>query len=65
MNIILAKSFKRELKTLGKKYRSLPTDVIKLVEELKQTPQLGTPLGNNLYKIRLNLSDKNQVLSSA
>ncbi len=52
------KRFKREFKRLKRKYRSLPDDVAGLVTEIRLTPQLGEPLGNDCYKIRLAISSK-------
>jgi mRNA-degrading endonuclease RelE of RelBE toxin-antitoxin system len=46
------------LKTLYKKYKSLPDDIEKLFYSLVDDPQQGTPLGKNCYKIRLNISSK-------
>lgn len=51
-------SFARELKRLSKKHRSLRSDIGKLGKELKLNPTLGTPIGNDCYKIRLAISSK-------
>ena len=45
--------FKSELKTLAKKYKKIKQDYAKLLDELEQNPTLGTPLGNNCYKVRI------------
>ena len=50
--------FEKELKRLAKKYPSLKTEFIKLVNQLEQEPKLGTSLGNNCYKIRLAIASK-------
>lgn len=50
--------FLRELKRLSKKYPSLLDDVERLGEELSVHPQLGTPLGNQCFKIRLAIRSK-------
>ncbi len=55
---ILSENFKREVKTLGKKYPSLNDDFLKLLDELAQNPQLGTPIGQDCYKIRLLIKSK-------
>jgi mRNA-degrading endonuclease RelE of RelBE toxin-antitoxin system len=52
--------FKREFKRLAKKHVSLNADMKELVEELQKNPTIGTPLGNNAYKIRLAISSKNK-----
>jgi len=41
----LSPNFKKEAKHLGKKCRSLKTDLAKLFEELERSPDLRTPLG--------------------
>lgn len=58
--ITFTPDFKREYKKLVKKYVSLEADMKELVEELNENPTLGTPLGNNSYKIRLAISSKNK-----
>jgi mRNA-degrading endonuclease RelE of RelBE toxin-antitoxin system len=50
--------FDRQLKRLAKKYRSLKREFAALLESLEQDPEQGTPLGNNCYKIRLQISSK-------
>lgn len=50
--------FERQLKRLANKYISIYKDLGVLIGELEITPQTGKPLGKNLYKIRLALSDK-------
>jgi mRNA-degrading endonuclease RelE of RelBE toxin-antitoxin system len=56
--IIAVPHFRSELKRLVKKYPSLKDEYIELVKELKENPEQGTPLGNNLYKIRLAIASK-------
>jgi mRNA-degrading endonuclease RelE of RelBE toxin-antitoxin system len=56
--------FKREAKTLAKKYPSLKHDLANLVIELAENPEMGTPLGNNMYKIRMSISSKGRGKSS-
>ena len=48
------------LKELGKKHPSITADLRHLQNELLANPTLGTPLGNNRYKIRLKISSKSQ-----
>jgi hypothetical protein len=50
--------FERHFKKLCKKYNSLPTDLASLVDDLRKQPELGTPLGFNLFKIRLKITSK-------
>ena len=58
--ITFTPDFKRDYKRLAKKYASLDSDMKELVEELKENPTLGTPLGNNAFKMRLAISSKNK-----
>ena len=51
-------NFDKEFKKLAKKYPSLLTDMMDLVEVLKVNPTTGTSIGNNLYKIRLSIKSK-------
>lgn len=50
--------FDKELKRLAKKYPSLKSEFFELVQELKQQPEQGTPIGNSCYKIRLAVASK-------
>jgi mRNA-degrading endonuclease RelE of RelBE toxin-antitoxin system len=59
-NIELSDNFKREAKKLTKKYPSLKTELAELFALLEENPTLGTPLGNNIYKIRLAVASKNK-----
>ena len=45
--------FRKELKELAKKYKKIKTDYSNLLDLLEQNPTLGTPLGNNCYKVRV------------
>lgn len=57
-NIELTDNFKKEAKRLAKKYKSLKADITELVDELKTNPTKGTPLGNDIYKIRIAITSK-------
>lgn len=57
-NIVATPEFLKEAKKLGKKYHSLKNDLSALFQELGKNPALGTPLGNNCYKIRLAIKAK-------
>lgn len=50
--------FKQDFKQYSKKYKSLPSDIKKLIESLEQSPRQGTDLGRGLYKIRLAVDSK-------
>jgi mRNA-degrading endonuclease RelE of RelBE toxin-antitoxin system len=57
-SIIATPEFKRELKSLVKKYRSLKSEFSDLIDALKENPQQGTAIGHNCFKIRLAISSK-------
>lgn len=59
-NIELTDNFKKEAKKLIKKYASLRTEIEELGNELSENPTLGTPLGSDVYKIRLAIASKNK-----
>ena len=50
-NVRLARSFERDAKPLLKKYASIRMELVQLGEALAQNPTLGTPLGQDCYKI--------------
>ena len=58
--IVKTKKFERQFKRLFKKHRSLREDLLTVVEQLEQNPYLGTPLGDDCYKIRLAMASKGQ-----
>ena len=60
-SIELSDNFKKEAKRLVKKYRSLKSEIAALVDELETDPTKGTPLGNDIYKIRLAFASKGKV----
>lgn len=57
-NVITIPPFEKEFKKLLKKYASLHNDLLSLIEQLEKDPTIGTPLGNNFYKIRLAITSK-------
>lgn len=50
--------FEKQAKRLVKKYASLKIELFQLVNELKENPKRGTPIGKNCYKIRLSIASK-------
>ncbi len=58
--IELSSNFRKEAKKLTKKYPSLKKELAILFTQLEENPTLGTPLGNNIYKIRLSIASKNK-----
>jgi mRNA-degrading endonuclease RelE of RelBE toxin-antitoxin system len=59
-NVELSTNFKKEAKRLSKKYPSLKIELSELFEQLEENPTIGTPLGNDIYKIRLAIASKNK-----
>lgn len=57
-NVIPTAKFKKEAKRLIKKYPSLKNELQKLNEVLQTTPTIGTPLGNDSFKIRVAIKSK-------
>ena len=54
----ITNSFKKAVKPLLKKYPSLLGELARLEKELIENPKIGTPLGNDAYKIRLKIKSK-------
>ena len=57
-SIVPTERFKKEAKRLSKKFPSLKVELVELNETLTNQPDIGTPLGNNSYKIRLAIRSK-------
>jgi mRNA-degrading endonuclease RelE of RelBE toxin-antitoxin system len=57
-SIIPTGRFKKEAKRLSKKFPSLKSELAELNETLTNQPDIGTPLGNNSYKVRLAIRSK-------
>ncbi|CAD5247335.1 MULTISPECIES: hypothetical protein [unclassified Imperialibacter] len=57
-SIIPTHRFEKELKRLVKKFPSLKQEFSQLITEILQTPDSGTPIGNNCFKIRLGIGSK-------
>ncbi len=57
-DIRFSDNFRRSAKQLAKKYASLKNDLALLSKELAENPEMGTPLGKNLYKIRMSVTSK-------
>ena len=58
--IELSANFKKEAKKLTKKFPSLKQELTTLFTQLEINPTMGTPLGNDIYKIRLAIASKNK-----
>jgi hypothetical protein len=56
--IIATPRFRRDIKRLSKKYPSLKLEFSNLITILENSPEQGSALGNNCFKIRLAISSK-------
>jgi mRNA-degrading endonuclease RelE of RelBE toxin-antitoxin system len=63
-SVIPSEKFKKEAKRLSKKYPSLKEELVELNETLSSKPETGTPLGNDIYKIRVAIKSKGKGKSS-
>ena len=54
----VSKSFKRLAKPLMKKFHSLNKELAQLESDLIDNPRLGSPIGQDSYKIRLSVKSK-------
>lgn len=54
--VVLTSGFKKDLKQIAKKHRSILKDISMLIEEIAENPHSGTNLGENIYKIRLSIT---------
>lgn len=52
--------FEKQAKRLIKKYASLKNELLDLIQELKENPELGTSIGQSCFKIRLSIASKNK-----
>ena len=50
--------FEKQTKRLLKKYPSLKSELLQLVQELKENPEQWTCIGKNCYKIRISIASK-------
>ncbi len=50
--------FEKQAKRLIKKYASLKSELLELIGQLKENPEIGTPIGSSCYKIRLAIASK-------
>ena len=45
--------FEKDTKRLKKKFPKIKSDLVKLINDLQLNPELGTHLGENIFKVRL------------
>lgn len=57
-SVIPSNRFKKEAKRLIRKFPSLRQELSDLSDTLTVEPELGTPLGNDTFKIRLAIKSK-------
>ncbi len=57
-NVKTISVFERQAKRLKKKFPSLKNEIQALINELKEGPTKGTPIGNDCYKIRIAIASK-------
>jgi hypothetical protein len=57
-DVIATEPFEKKLKRLAKKYKSLASDLARVIDELAETPTLGTPIGKDCYKLRIAIASK-------
>jgi mRNA-degrading endonuclease RelE of RelBE toxin-antitoxin system len=62
--IVITNNFQKEAKKYLKKYRSLKLELENLYSQLLENPRLGTPIGNNSFKIRVSVKSKNRGKSA-
>jgi len=63
-DVIVTEPFERKFKRLAKKYKSLSTDLISVIDELSINPTLGTNIGKDCYKIRVAIASKGKGKSA-
>lgn len=63
-DVIATDPFVRKLKKLAKKYRSLKSELLPIIDKLAENPKLGTALGKECYKIRIAIASKGNGKSS-
>jgi mRNA-degrading endonuclease RelE of RelBE toxin-antitoxin system len=56
--------FEKQAKRLIKKYVSLKTELLQLVQELKENPEQGTAIGKSCFKIRIAIASKGKGKSN-
>jgi len=57
---ITTEDFDRKVKVLSKKYPSLKADLIAFEKELLANPTMGDDLGDNIRKVRMAITSKNE-----
>lgn len=58
VRIDVTQEFKRQIKPLVKKYRSMLEDYATLLNELRENPRMGVELGGDMHKVRMAITSK-------
>jgi len=58
VNIFYSSEFRKEVKRLAKKYRSIPEDLLELKNRLVENPLEGADLGFGVRKVRMSIKSK-------
>ncbi len=56
--VVRTEAFEKQFKKLAKKHKSLPADLLALVNSLQEHLQQGDNLGKDCYKVRLAIASK-------
>ncbi|MCU0418204.1 MAG: type II toxin-antitoxin system RelE/ParE family toxin [Cyclobacteriaceae bacterium] len=56
--VIATENFEKKLKRLSKRYRSIRSDLLPIVEQLASKPFLGTPISKDCFKVRVGITSK-------
>ena len=56
MKFKITATFRKSLKKISKRHKSIKEELIQLTNVLTSNPEAGIPLGSQLYKIRLRIS---------
>ena len=57
-NILPLPPFEKQIKRLVKKYPSLKSEYLNLIQSLEENPNQGSNIGNNCFKIRIAIASK-------
>ncbi len=63
-DIFEGETYQKELKRLQKKYKNIKKDCKIFIDSLDEIADLGVNLGSNLYKARIQNTDKNKGKSA-
>ncbi len=56
--VLVTDGFKKHVKGVAKKHRSLKSDLDQLITSLEKNPLQGEPLGKDCYKVRMAMTSK-------